>query len=79
MATEKVSLTLDERLLAEARSRSGERGLSTFVNDALRRELQRDRLTGLLARMDAEEGPVPEEMVEEARQQWRPGRRSRRR
>lgn len=79
MATEKVSLTLDEALLAEARSRVGQRGLSAFVNHALERELQRDRLTGLLSRMDAEAGPVPDDLVDEARKQWQGKRQSRRR
>ncbi len=78
VATEKVSLTLDERLVAEARSRAG-RVLSAYVNEALRGELQRDRLTGLLARMDAERGPVPAEQLEEAREPWQgKGRRRRR-
>ena len=47
MATEKVSLTLDEELVAEARERAGARGLSGYVNRALRHQLQRDRLAAL--------------------------------
>lgn len=43
MRTRKVSLTLDEDLLAEAREMVGPRGLSSYVNRALRRQLQHDR------------------------------------
>ena len=35
MATEKVSLSLDEELVAEAREAVGPRGLSSYVNRAL--------------------------------------------
>lgn len=80
MAVSKVSLSIDEDLLTEARERAGRRELSSYVNAALRRQLQRDRLTELLAEMDAESGPVPEDVMEEARQLWRnpPGGKRRR-
>ena len=71
MAVAKVSLSVDEELLAEARERAGHRELSSYVNDALRRQVQRDRLADLLAAMDAESGPIPEDVMEEARQLWR--------
>jgi Arc/MetJ family transcription regulator len=59
-AVSKISLSMDEGVLAEARARAGRRGLSSYVNDALRRQLQRDRLAELLAEMEAESGPVPD-------------------
>jgi len=71
MAVSKVSLSIDEAVLAEARERAGRRELSSYVADALRRQLQHDRLGELLAEMDASSGPVPEELMEEARQLWR--------
>lgn len=40
------------------------------MNDALRIRLQRERLRTLLADMDAEFGPVPEEEMENARDPW---------
>jgi hypothetical protein len=55
MRTEKVSLTLEEDLLTEAREVVGRRGLSSYVNRALRQQLQRDRLAGLLAAGDRRE------------------------
>lgn len=71
MAMSKVSLSIDEEVLAHARDRAGRRELSSYVNEALRRQLQRDRLGDLLAEMEAESGPIPDDMTEEARQIWR--------
>lgn len=71
MGVSKVSLSIEEAVLAEARERAGRRELSSYVTDALRRQLQHDRIGELLAEMDAESGPIPEESMEEARQLWR--------
>jgi Arc/MetJ family transcription regulator len=68
----KVSLSLDADLLAQARERVGRRELSAFVNEALRRKLDYDRLGEFLAHMEAEHGPIPEDMIEEARKLWQP-------
>jgi hypothetical protein len=38
-----------------------------------RDSMQRQRLGELLAAMDAESGPVPEHLMEEARHLWKPG------
>jgi Arc/MetJ family transcription regulator len=66
----KVSLSIDEDVLREARMRAGRRELSAYVTDALRRQLQHDRLGELLAAMDAEAGPIPAQLMDEARQLW---------
>jgi Arc/MetJ family transcription regulator len=79
MAVQKVSLSLDEGVLAEARARAGRRELSSYVNDAVRRQLQRDRLLELLAQMEADAGPIPDTAMEEARRSWRSAGRYRRR
>jgi Arc/MetJ family transcription regulator len=71
MAVSKVSLSIDEEVLAEARDRAGRRELSSYVTDALRRQLQHDRLGELLAELDDTAGPIPDELMEEARQLWR--------
>jgi Arc/MetJ family transcription regulator len=71
MAVSKVSLSIDEGVLAEARERVGPRALSSYVADALRRQLQHDRLGELLAEMESESGPIPDELMEEARHLWR--------
>jgi hypothetical protein len=79
MATEKVSVSLDDQMLADARDRVGGRGLSGYLNGALRRQLQRDRIQDLLAGFDDELGPIPDHVMEEVRDLWpEPDGRSRR-
>ncbi len=70
MATEKVSLSLEEELLTEARAVVGIRGLSGYVNRALSHQLQRDRVAALLAELDSEFGPVDSKVMEEVRRAW---------
>ncbi|MDQ2706809.1 MAG: hypothetical protein M3Z25_03900 [Actinomycetota bacterium] len=70
MATAKVSMSLDADVLAEARERVGGRGVSAYVNEAVRRQLRRDALADLLADMGAANGPVDEEQMEEVRRRW---------
>ncbi len=71
MTVSKVSLSIDEDVLTAARARAGRRELSSYVTDALRRQLQHDRLGELLGQMHAESGPIPDDLMEEARQLWR--------
>lgn len=76
---EKVSLSLDAAILAEARKVAGRRGLSALVNDALRIKLQHERLGRVLAEMDSEFGAVPEAELERARKAWPSARKRSRR
>jgi Arc/MetJ family transcription regulator len=77
MRAEKVSLTLDEELLAEAREAVGTRKLSSYINRALRSQLQHDRISRLLAEMEQEQGPIDPQILEEVRQAWpAPGERA---
>lgn len=56
----KVSLSLDQELIEELES--GDEGLSSQVNDAVRAEVERRRqqraLAMLLARLDESDGPL---------------------
>lgn len=70
MATAKVSLTLDEELVSEARQIVGERGFSRYVTRALRKQLQYDRINTLLRDLEEAHGPVAPEMREEVRKAW---------
>lgn len=70
MSTEKISVSLDEIMVADARGRVGGRGLSGYLNDALRRQLQRDRIQDLLAELDEENGPIPQHVMDEVRDLW---------
>lgn len=78
MAMQKVSLTLDEDLLAEARGRVGVRGLSAYVNEALRRKLADDRWADFFAEAEAEVGPIPDDIMEQVEREWREAERARR-
>ncbi|MGQ0623649.1 MAG: hypothetical protein ACT4PP_03195 [Sporichthyaceae bacterium] len=70
MTVSKVSLSLDADVLAEARERVGGRGVSGYVNEALRRQLRRDALAELLAQMREQNGPVSTDAMEEVRRLW---------
>ncbi|MHB2021966.1 MAG: hypothetical protein ACYCO3_01345 [Mycobacteriales bacterium] len=70
MTVAKVSMSLDAEVLAQARERVGGRGVSSYVNEAVRRQLRRDALSDLLAEMRAANGPVADERMEEVRRLW---------
>jgi len=70
MSTEKVSLTLDEDLVEAARATAGRRGLSGYVNEALGRQLQRDRIVRFLDEAERKVGPIDTGVMEEVRRAW---------
>lgn len=76
MATEKVSLTLDREVLHEARARVGIRGLSSYVDAALRLTLQHDRLRELLEELESVHGPISNRTRTEVRREWPAGARA---
>jgi hypothetical protein len=62
MTTTKVSTTLTEELVVEAKTRVGERGFSRYLDAALARQLQFDRLADLEVDLEHEFGPIPDEV-----------------
>jgi Arc/MetJ family transcription regulator len=66
MGMTKLSVTVEDELADEMRERAGNRGISAFVNQAVRHELQLGRLGALLADLENELGPPDEDMVIEA-------------
>ena len=70
MATAKVSLTLEKKLVEEARGEVGNRGLTRYVNNALRQQLRRDRVLRLLADLEREHGPIDPKTLAEVRKEW---------
>ena len=56
----KISVTLEPEVGAELRRVAGNRGMSAFVNEAVRQQLQATRLRRMLDEMTAESGPIPE-------------------
>ena len=71
MATEKLSVTLEAELVAELREHVGKREVSSYVNEAVKLALQRDRIRRMLEEMERDDGPIPPEILEEARARWR--------
>ena len=76
MAHAKVSVTLDSKVAAELRTVVGPRGVSAFVNEAVRRQLQARRVQRLLDEMADEYGPIDDEVVREVEAITRPGQGS---
>ena len=66
MSTVKVSVTLDEGLVVETKSRVGERGLSRFLNETLEQRLQRLRIMEMIRQFEEEDGPIPDDVWAEA-------------
>ena len=64
MSTAKLSATLDAGRVAEAKARVGERGLSRYLDDALARMLQHDRLIDLERDLTEAHGPIPPDVQE---------------
>ena len=69
----KISITLDERVLAEMQGRMKRtRGasLSATISDALQRDLRREKLARLIESFEAEHGVLTDAEVQEARRKW---------
>jgi len=67
MKTEKVSLSLPQDVLDEARGFVVDGNLSAYVAAGLQRQVRANRLTQLLTELDEELGPLSEEDIEAAR------------
>ena len=63
-AVAKHSVTMPIATSNDVRSRVGSRGFSAYVASAVARQLERDALDEVLARMEAKHGPVDEAEVE---------------
>ncbi len=60
---EKHSITMPSVTSEGVRARVGARGFSSYVSAAVARQLERDALDDVLARMEAAHGPVDEDEV----------------
>jgi hypothetical protein len=71
MSTQPVSATLSQERVAEAKARVGERGFSRYLDEALARQLQFDRLADLEADLAREFGPIPQDALRQvAEMEW---------
>ncbi len=67
-AKEKLSATIDRDIADEIRKYVGPRGVSSFLNEAARAKLQRERIIEYLAELDEERGrPIDEDIQRAAR------------
>jgi Arc/MetJ-type ribon-helix-helix transcriptional regulator len=66
----KVSVSMPEELTEAVRARTGAGGFSRYVADAVQEQIRLDLMDDLIAEFEAEHGPVPEELVEEAMREW---------
>ena len=67
---EKVSLSLDADLVAQARRRVGRRELSAYLNEALERRLQADSIGAYLREAATRVGDIPEDVRNAVDQAW---------
>jgi Arc/MetJ-type ribon-helix-helix transcriptional regulator len=67
---QKVSVSLPEGLTAVVQQRVGKGGFSHYVAEAVARQLELDLLAELAALLDAEHGPIPQELLAEAGAAW---------
>lgn len=68
--SDKMSVTIPSDVAAELRKRAGRGNVSSYVTDALLRQLEHDRLGDLLAELEEIHGPVSDEELARARTEW---------
>jgi hypothetical protein len=69
-AARKVSVSIPEDLTAAVQQRVGHGKFSHYVTEAVTRQLELDLLADLSDLLTAGHGPVPEELLAEARAAW---------
>ncbi|GAA3848707.1 hypothetical protein [Streptomyces sedi] len=67
--TENISVSMPAELVSELRSRTGRRGLSSYVAEAVRHQLAMDGLAEIVASHEEEHGAFTEQEIEAARRE----------
>ena len=70
MAATRITITVDEDVLAELKTRVGPGEVSSYVVDALRARLRKDPILELLEKLDEMYGPLTDEEIAEGRREW---------
>ena len=66
----KVSVSMPDDLADAVRARTGTGGFSRYVTDAVQEKVRLDLLGELSAELEAEYGPIPEEIRKQTRREW---------
>ena len=66
----RVTITLPEDLEAAIKADIGDREFSAYITEAAARRFQQEQLAKLLDDLDAEHGPVPEDVQREVASWW---------
>ena len=69
MAATRITITVDEDVLEELKSRVGPGEVSSYVVDTLRARLRKDPILELLDKLDELYGPLTDEQIAEG-EQW---------
>ncbi|MBL7627317.1 hypothetical protein [Frankia nepalensis] len=67
--TVSVSVSLHASVIASVRERVGKRGVSAYIERAVRRQIERDNLRELIEASEAIHGKITEEETQAARQE----------
>ncbi|MFJ4120350.1 hypothetical protein DLE01_20960 [Streptomyces sp. FT05W] len=67
--TENICVSMPSELVGELRSRTGRRGLSGYVTEAVRHQLAMDGLAEIVAAHEEEHGALTEQEIEAARRE----------
>jgi hypothetical protein len=71
VAAARITITVDEDVLEELKSRVRPGEVSAYVVEALRARLQRDPILELLDKLDEMYGPLTEEELAEGERWWK--------
>jgi hypothetical protein len=67
---QKVSVSMPAELADLVRARTGAGGFSRYVTEAVQEQLRLDLLADLSAELEAEYGPVDNDLVKQAMREW---------
>ncbi len=70
MAATRITITVDEDVLDELKSRVGPGEVSSYVVDALRARLRKDPILELLDKLDEMYGPLTDDEIAEGEREW---------
>lgn len=66
----KVQISMPDDLIEAVRTRTGTKGFSQYIADAVARRHQHDLLGELIDEFEAEFGPIPPEVMAETAREW---------